>query len=55
MESIESEAYLKLAVKQLKEILEDIDDEWMTRGRIKQEVSMAINLINSSKNYEEDK
>jgi len=43
---IESETYLKLAVKQLNEILDDIDNEWMSRGRIKNEVREAISQLN---------
>lgn len=43
---IESETYLKLAVKQLNEILDDIDNEWMSRGRIKNEVREAIRQLN---------
>lgn len=43
---IESETYLKLAVKQLNLILDDIDNEWMSRGRIKNEVREAISQLN---------
>lgn len=43
---IESETYLKLAVKQLNEILDDVDNEWMSRGRIKNEVREAIRQLN---------
>lgn len=43
---IESETYLKLAVEQLNIILDDIDNEWMSRGRIKNEVREAISQLN---------
>lgn len=45
--NIESETYLKLAIEQLKEILDDIDDEWIARGRIKNEVREAISQLNT--------
>lgn len=44
--NIESETYLKLAVEQLNSILDDIDNEWMSRGRIKNEVREAISQLN---------
>ena len=43
---IESETYLKLAIEQLNIILDDIDNEWMSRGRIKNEVREAISQLN---------
>lgn len=46
MKDIESETYLKLAIEQLKEILDDIDDELISRGRIKNEVREAISQLN---------
>ena len=53
MKDIESETYLKLAVKQLNEILDDIDNEWMSRGRIKNEVREAISQLNMINRKEE--
>lgn len=44
--NIESETYLKLAIEQLNIILDDIDNEWMSRGRIKNEVREAISQLN---------
>jgi len=44
--NIESETYLKLAKEQLNLILEDIDNEWNSRGYIKKEVKEAINQLN---------
>ena len=41
-----SETYLKLAIEQLTEILDDIDDELISRGRIKNEVREAISQLN---------
>jgi len=49
---IESETYLKLAVKQLNEILDDIDNEWMSRGCIKNEVREAIRQLDMSSKYD---
>jgi len=46
MKDIESEIYLKLAKEQLTEILDDIDDELISRGRIKNEVREAISQLN---------
>ena len=46
MKDIESETYLKLAIEQLNLILDDIDNEWMSRGRIKNEVREAISQLN---------
>jgi len=46
MKDIESETYLKLAIEQLTEILDDIDDELISRGRIKNEVREAISQLN---------
>jgi len=46
MKDIESETYLKLAIEQLKEILDDIDNEWNSRGSIKNEVREALNQLN---------
>ena len=46
MKDIESETYLELAIEQLKEILDDIDDELISRGRIKNEVREAISQLN---------
>ncbi|UKM62988.1 hypothetical protein [Levilactobacillus phage ENFP1] len=50
---IESETYLKLAVEQLNIILDDIDNEWMSRGRIKNELREAINQLNMVNRKEE--
>jgi len=44
--NIESETYLKLAIEQLNLILDDIDNEWIARGRIKNEVREAIRQLN---------
>lgn len=46
MKDIESETYLKLAIEQLNLILDDVDNEWMSRGRIKNEVREAISQLN---------
>lgn len=46
MKYIESETYLELAIEQLKEILDDIDDELISRGRIKNELREAISQLN---------
>lgn len=43
---MESQIYLNLALEQLNEILDDVDNEWMSRGRIKNEVREAINQLN---------
>lgn len=46
MKDIEPEIYLKLAREQLNEILDDIDDELISRGRIKNEVRETISQLN---------
>lgn len=46
MKDIESETYLKLAKEQLHEMLDDIDDEWISRGRIKNELREVISQLN---------
>ena len=52
MKDIESETYLKLAIEQLNEILEDIDNEWNSRVDIKNEVREAIRQLNMSIKYD---
>jgi len=52
MKDIESETYLKLAIEQLTEILDDIDDELISRGRIKNEVREAIRQLDMSIKYD---
>ena len=46
MKDIESETYLKLAVEQLNDILDNLDNEWVSRGGIKNEVREAISQLN---------
>ena len=46
MKDIESETYLKLTIEQLNLILDDIYNEWMSRGRIKNGVREAISQLN---------
>ena len=52
MKDTKSETYLKLAMKQLNEILDDIEDEWISRGRIKDEVRETISQLNMVKKEE---
>ena len=52
MKDLESETYLDLAMKQLNETLDDIDNEWIARGRIKNEVREAIRQLNMSIKYD---
>lgn len=47
-----SETYLELAIEQLNLILDDIDNEWNSRGDIKNEVREAIRQLNMSIKYD---
>jgi len=46
IKKMESQIYLNLALESLKITMDDLDNEWIARGRIKSELEETIKQLN---------